>query len=259
MTKRKGPTNSATEYNIGTIKKGNDGNMWIIVENKNKVKRWKKINNKTKKNIKTKKNKTNKKTNILGKKYYTHHNGSRPYKVIINGQNVKIYKLRNDYNNYTEPKSDDYNDLIKEYKNVKKIFIGKSIKGDDAYASFGNNSKKAQKFGIGNSILINISKYKYSFIGETVYEFKINEEITDYFSMIDRNDSPLPLALGKKNIYFLMHNAYYGMIDRKYFEDFPKKHNWGLDSYSRLWGINKFTDVGQLTENKKINVKILSN
>lgn len=38
---RKSPTESATLYKIGTIKKGNDGNMWIIVENKNKVKRWK--------------------------------------------------------------------------------------------------------------------------------------------------------------------------------------------------------------------------
>ena len=28
---------------VGTKKKGNDGNMWIIVENKNDVKRWNKI------------------------------------------------------------------------------------------------------------------------------------------------------------------------------------------------------------------------
>ena len=39
-TLRKSPTESATLYKVGTKKKGNDGNTWIIVENKNNVKRW---------------------------------------------------------------------------------------------------------------------------------------------------------------------------------------------------------------------------
>ena len=38
---RPSPTNSATLYKTETKKKGNDGNMWIVVENKNNVKRWK--------------------------------------------------------------------------------------------------------------------------------------------------------------------------------------------------------------------------
>jgi hypothetical protein len=37
---RKGPEESATEFKVGFIKKGNDGNMWIVKENKNRVKRW---------------------------------------------------------------------------------------------------------------------------------------------------------------------------------------------------------------------------
>lgn len=37
---RKSPTASATLYKIGTKKTGNDGNTWIIVENKNGIKRW---------------------------------------------------------------------------------------------------------------------------------------------------------------------------------------------------------------------------
>ena len=40
---RKGPNDSATLYKLGHKKRGNDGNMWIIVENKNKIKRWKLI------------------------------------------------------------------------------------------------------------------------------------------------------------------------------------------------------------------------
>jgi hypothetical protein len=39
---RPSPSESATQFKVGTKKKGNDGNMWIIVENKNGVKRWSK-------------------------------------------------------------------------------------------------------------------------------------------------------------------------------------------------------------------------
>ena len=40
---RPSPSESATTFKVGTKKKGNDGNMWIIVENKNGVKRWSKL------------------------------------------------------------------------------------------------------------------------------------------------------------------------------------------------------------------------
>ncbi len=45
---RPSPSESATLYEIGFIKKGNDGNKYIIVENKNGIKRWKKYMNNTK-------------------------------------------------------------------------------------------------------------------------------------------------------------------------------------------------------------------
>ena len=57
---RKGPASSATKFSVGTKKKGNDGNMWKIVENKNGTKRWLKISNKF--------NKSNKSNNITNKK-----------------------------------------------------------------------------------------------------------------------------------------------------------------------------------------------
>jgi hypothetical protein len=48
MSERKSPTQSATLYKVGTKKKGNDNNTWIITENKNGVKKWilyKKVSN----------------------------------------------------------------------------------------------------------------------------------------------------------------------------------------------------------------------
>ena len=59
---RQGPSESATTFPVGTIKRGNDGNNWIIIQTKNS-KRWSKLNNntlqKTKKTSKTS-NKTKK-------------------------------------------------------------------------------------------------------------------------------------------------------------------------------------------------------
>ena len=47
---RKGPSSSATKFSVGTKKKGNDGNMWKIVKNKNGTKRWLKMSSVTLKN-----------------------------------------------------------------------------------------------------------------------------------------------------------------------------------------------------------------
>ena len=41
--KRPSPSESATKYNLGFTKRGNDGNLWIIVEDKNGINRWKKM------------------------------------------------------------------------------------------------------------------------------------------------------------------------------------------------------------------------
>jgi len=45
-TLRKGPSESATKFKVGTIKKGNDNNMWKIVVNKKGIQRWVKLNKK---------------------------------------------------------------------------------------------------------------------------------------------------------------------------------------------------------------------
>jgi hypothetical protein len=70
---RQGPSESATTFPVGTIKRGNDGNNWIIIQTKNS-KRWSKVNEnklqKTSKASKTSKtsNKTKKYTIKKSKK-----------------------------------------------------------------------------------------------------------------------------------------------------------------------------------------------
>jgi hypothetical protein len=54
MITRQAPSESANNFTLGTKKRGNDGNMWIIIQTKNS-KRWSKLNeNKLQKTKKTK-------------------------------------------------------------------------------------------------------------------------------------------------------------------------------------------------------------
>lgn len=68
MATRQAPSESANDFTLGTKKRGNDGNMWVIIQTKNS-KRWYKLNEnklqKTKKN--QKKNQKNNQTNNQNK------------------------------------------------------------------------------------------------------------------------------------------------------------------------------------------------
>jgi hypothetical protein len=84
MPTRQAPSESANDFSIGTKKRGNDGNMWIIIQTKTS-KRWSKVN-KTKKtnnqvNNQTKKPKKNDisvdKLRQLLKKYNVTTSGSK--------------------------------------------------------------------------------------------------------------------------------------------------------------------------------------
>ena len=63
---RQGPSESATTFPVGTKKRGNDGNNWIVIQTKNS-KRWSKVNT-TKK---TNNQKNNQKNNQTKTKKYT--------------------------------------------------------------------------------------------------------------------------------------------------------------------------------------------
>lgn len=250
---RKGPTESATKFSIGTKKKGNDGNIWIIIATSSGTHRWKRFNNSEKNKTKNKtkkiqKDKETSKISIKGKSYFTHDNGGRPFMVNINGNNVDIYTYPKDFSFDRRLEKKDYTNFVKSYKNVKKIFIGKSIKGDDMYASYPNNPAKAASAGLGNSILLNLSGNKYAFISISIFEFETKDDlIEEFYSMIGRNDVPYPVAIGEKNVYFLLiEKGNYKYISREHFKDFPKKYSWGLDSYSRFWELGIFKDMGNL-------------
>jgi len=256
--KRKGPSESSTNFLIGTKKKGNDGNKWIVVKNKNGVHRWQKIpaKNKTKKTPKRNAKKTTKKTvkknsinlknqlldffgfgESTSKTYFTHDNGGRPFKVVVTGKNIDIFTYIQKKDETVEemltgnyPTKNDYDLLIKSYKNLKNIFIPKG----------------------GNTILAHISGNKYLCIAEFIYEFETkNEKILKYYSHVGNSDVPYPLAVGENNVYFLIDKGSEGYVSKDFFDGFPKKYKWGTDGYSRLWGQGSFNEL-ETTKTTKI-------
>jgi len=84
MATRQGPSESATTFPVGTKKRGNDGNNWIVIQTKNS-KRWSKLN-------KTKKT-NNQGTNQKKTKKYTIHK-SKKYDISVD----KLRQLLKKYN-----------------------------------------------------------------------------------------------------------------------------------------------------------------
>jgi hypothetical protein len=85
---RKGPSESATKYKVGTRKLGNDGNVWIIKKAVNGVQRWVKLKNNSTKKIKSKSiNKTVSKKDLSLEKLKQL---KKKYKVSVNGSKSDI-------------------------------------------------------------------------------------------------------------------------------------------------------------------------
>lgn len=236
---RKSPTESATLFKVGTKKKGNDGNMWEVKTTKTGVKRWTKV-----KEIKKPK----------GKSYLIHDNGGRPFQVIISGKRVYVYRVPKklsdeEFDKWWDGKKsinfskqlNYYSELITEFKNVKKIFIGENtIKKSFFKTLFSKNDS-------GNTILLNISKNKYVFIGDSIYSFETkNDKIKKFYSPIGRMDVPYPVAVGEKYVYFLIG-------DKKCYlskDEFSNISKIDKKGYDELWGVQ-----GLLVVNSKQNTK----
>ena len=136
---RKGPNESARLFNIGTIKKGNDGNNWIIIETKNKTHRWKKINNnKTIKKSQNKK-KVGKTINIKINNEITNYKGLwKPLPKSISKMSREdlinnLKKFRNAWETVTTRNTDLSDERLKnestqELKNLIKFYYSDEAK-----------------------------------------------------------------------------------------------------------------------------------
>lgn len=140
--------------------------------------------------IKTESFISKKKLSKKDKIYYIHDNGGRPLKVVANSSGISIFEIT------CYDKDNDeviYGNLI----NKIKKFVG-------YWSGFDSSPYKMH----GNSILIELSKKKYMYIGPVVYTFNSESEIIDYISPVGNSDVPYPVAYDKDNIYFMSEREY---------------------------------------------------
>ena len=127
--KRKAPSDHAKEFSLGYQKEGNDGNIWEIVENKNGVKRWKKIaSGKSKTLKKSLKSKQNKK---IKKKTKTKNKGILGFIGNMFGKSKtrKVYKSKklnnnddNDNSNKLKKNNEKYKEIKKKNERIQKLY-----------------------------------------------------------------------------------------------------------------------------------------
>lgn len=177
---RNGPPYHAKDCK-GIVKVGNDGVKYISSADKNGVYKWIK---KTINANKTVTNKTIKDTNI--KSYDIHNNGFVPFIVNVSPKTKTIKVFENKLNKK----------IVLDIK-YKNIFIGDNLLNDSKYKKKGKGSE-------GNSILVEVSKHNYIYIGSEIYSFETNEDIKSYYSPIGNADVPYPYAFGDKLAYFML-------------------------------------------------------
>ena len=83
----------------------------------------------------------------------------------------------------------------------------------------------------GNTILLHIDSNKYVYIGDNIFEFKIDDIINEYYSPVGNNDVPYPIALGSNNIYFIIDKTY---VSNEKVINLDKKNK--IDAYSYYYG-----------------------
>jgi len=156
--------------------------------------------------------------------YYTHWNGGRPYKVVVDEKNneVTIYRWKErvfvgdeDYKDKTETNEtneddeedgdedweDVYNVEGKKYK-YEKLFIGKS--------PLNNMTKYSGGYGDefdGNVVLLKVSKNEYYYISKNVKSFTSENEITKLIAQVGNNDVPYPYCIDDKNNILLLDDS----------------------------------------------------
>ena len=218
---RKGPPYHAKDCK-GLVRVGNDGLKYISSEDKNGVYKWNKNATKKKKGIK-KANKTIKVVKEKGiKTYDIHDNYSWPFSVNVNqaSKNIKVVENKT-------------NKKILDTK-YSTLFVGDNLLNNTKY-------QKKGKTSLGNSILVEVTKHKYIYIGSEIYSFETTDDIKSYYSPIGNNDFPYPYAIGEESTYF--------MLDKKRVPSElidPKK-----DGYGQFYGYISEPEISKKIEKEQ--------
>jgi hypothetical protein len=172
--------------------------------------------------------------------YYTHNNGGRPFRVVINKSKNKIDIFANyiKYNILDESWSDK---KILSY-NYQKIWIGISPK-NEMTTSGGAYGKPYD----GNSILLEMTDNSYIFIGDFIFSFKSLAPIIYYNSPVGNNDVPYPYAIDKENNTYLLTDDFVLIKPNPLILKLIKENNYdAYDIYYEFINPSKYSRVNKL-------------
>lgn len=235
-------TRPSPPYHAGDCKgktlKGNDGRKYKSVADARGVYKWTSVSGTSVSGTSVRgksangsgsasKNKTRKATTRY---YEIHDNYNRPFIVEIESakKQLTIYKA------------------VAEDETAKKW---KMIRGKKIHSMH----YRCVFIGVpaGNTILAEVGDGKYLYIGAEIYMFDVpaGDKIVGYKSRIGNNDFPYPVALGEKNLYFML------MDDHCYMPraDFDMKK----DLYSQFYEKTTFAKE-KAAPKKKFAVKMIS-
>tara|TARA_Y100000591_G_C21760921_1_gene660043 strand:- start:304 stop:1083 length:780 start_codon:yes stop_codon:yes gene_type:complete len=179
------------------------------------------------------------------KTYYTHDNGGRPFKVVIDDKKVYVYKYKKydaDTNTFLYSEKPIKYEKKNHFKCIN-IFIGKSPKNPRTIYSSGYGSKFT-----GNSILLQITENKYVFIGDKIFSFISKSEIKKFTSPVGNNDVPYPYAVDVDGKYYLM-------IEDVIINKITNIKKYDNDPYDFYYKNSTLIDSQKPTDSNILNIK----
>ena len=207
----------------GVIRKDNKNNHWVVVSTLS-GKRWTLY--------KTKREKE--------KKYQTHFNMSRPYKIRMTQRKILIYprerpswypQFKNDNETLSHSSHQLHSNIGFRYiPSYKKVFVGQGVYKYDSIENKMNCI--ITEDSIGNSIFILLNQkdnlYEYLWIGHHILSFTLHEPIIKFNSPLIGADVPYPSAESRDKIY---------LIDEKDNYMIQKELVWTEDVYKWLYSL----------------------
>ena len=285
---RPSPTQSATLYKIGTIKTGNDGNKWIIVENKNNIKKWKLHKKVTKKVSKINKKSEKEIINLENKYGFTIISNEELKNIAIQNEKTKnIYNIietkiipeLNNINfntfivpiaNYDLSNDDIYTKYLKLFYNInlKKIkdyiiftfYLDKTTKkillNEDIEIVFSHQNKdnKIKLINIFEKYL----RYNYKWTGSNMHTMHIQLEKNKNIKKIDQTtlvDNDMYPML-KIEINFKKHSFNSTELFNKFYKYLVKtKHIFELEGDIKKFEIFIFSINNQIIDKIRSFIK----
>ena len=158
------------------------------------------------------------------------------YKIFDDKEKPKLFKTFKFKKIYTPE-----NNYCKTKKKIKNVSVIKNFKLKIKESEFK-----------GNTIMLDLGKNRFVFIGYKIFEFKLepNDIFEKYYAPISKKNEVYPIIKGKNNLYFLDTQDFY---PRGKFHNSINKNNW---CPTAKWATN-FLNMKLIGQNKPLrNIKI---